>query len=346
MKVLLYILCLFLISGCSKISQSEKEVCNNNTLFNIKGDSIEYKDKENKTILVLPKVQINKYTVSSTTHLAFINELAKYDTCVFSKLSGATSDAIKYSSNEAFIKKFNQGQIKNIGNDDNLDFEYLSGISAHFSVPFYFNNEINTIGKTKCKNYPIYEWMENTPLNRASWIKVFANLLSTKGIGDSIYNKIEQRYTKEIVSNNSSNKIKIIVGEPYQGIWYASLPNSYIGTLIKDAGAELIFKPSNNPNDVNTPIDIEEAIFLFKDADIWINVSQNSIKDLIRTSPWCQNFKSVKNGMVFNNMKRVTNEIKNDYWESAVVNPDIILKDIKYSIKNQTDSLYYFKKLY
>lgn len=346
MKLFQYILFLILATGCSNTKQPEKETHSNpETLFLIKEDSIQYLDKEGNPLFSLPKIQIENYTLSSTTHLAFVSELSKYDTLVFNKLSGATSDVIKYSSNETFLNKVSQNKIRNIGADGNLDYEFLSQISAHFSVPYYYVNKANTIGNTKCLNYPVYEWMENTPLARAEWIKVFASLLSNKETGDTIYYIIKRKYEKEKVCSLDSNCIKVIVGEPYQGVWYAALPNSYIGTLIKDAGAVLVSKPTDN-KEVSTPIDIEEAIFLFKDADVWINVSHNTIEELTNTLPFCKDFKSVKNGMVFSNMGKVKDGTRNEYWESAVVNPDRILKDIKHSIHNQPDSLYYFKKLY
>ncbi len=58
-------------------------------------------------------------------------------------------------------------------------------------------------------------------------------------------------------------------------------------------------------------------------------------------------FKAVKEQQLFNNDKRVNAKSGNDYWESGVINPHIILKDLIEIFHPQLieHDLYYYRKL-
>lgn len=77
------------------------------------------------------------------------------------------------------------------------------------------------------------------------------------------------------------------------------------------------------------PIDLEEAYLLASDADMWLNVGMaNSLDDLKASCPKFTDTRCFKNGEVYNNNARTNTAGGNDYYESAVVNPDIVLRDL------------------
>ena len=78
-----------------------------------------------------------------------------------------------------------------------------------------------------------------------------------------------------------------------------------------------------------SPIDLEEAYLLASDADMWLNVGMaNSLDDLKASCPKFTDTRCFKNGEVYNNNARTNTAGGNDYYESAVVNPDIVLRDL------------------
>ena len=97
--------------------------------------------------------------------------------------------------------------------------------------------------------------------------------------------------------------------------------------LITDAGGRYIYQ--KNTGNASIPIDLEEAYLLASDADMWLNVGMaNSLDDLKASCPKFTDTRCFKNGEVYNNNARTNTAGGNDYYESAVVNPDIVLRDL------------------
>ena len=77
------------------------------------------------------------------------------------------------------------------------------------------------------------------------------------------------------------------------------------------------------------PIDLEEAYQLTSEADMWLNVGMANSLDELRTScPKFSDTRCFRNGSVWNNNLKTNVAGGNDYYESAVVNPDILLRDL------------------
>ena len=97
--------------------------------------------------------------------------------------------------------------------------------------------------------------------------------------------------------------------------------------LVTDAGADYIYK--ENTSNSSAPIGLETAYGLIQKADYWINVGTASTLDELKNmNPKFADAKSVRNKTVYNNNLRITATGGNDYWESAVVRPDVVLRDL------------------
>ena len=97
--------------------------------------------------------------------------------------------------------------------------------------------------------------------------------------------------------------------------------------LIADAGGDYIYK--KNTSNRSLPIDLEEAYMLTAQADMWLNAgSAASLGELKSQFPKFTNTRCVRNGAVYNCNKRLNVAGGNDYWESGVVQPDVVLHDL------------------
>ena len=64
-------------------------------------------------------------------------------------------------------------------------------------------------------------------------------------------------------------------------------------------------------------------------TDFWLNLSNvNSLQEVVAIDEKFTHFEAYKNKQLFNNNKRLNALGGNDYWESGVINPDLILKDL------------------
>ena len=133
---------------------------------------------------------------------------------------------------------------------------------------------------------------------------------------------------------------------PFDDSWVMPSTQSYMAQLVTDAGADYIYK--ENTSNSSTPIGLETAYKLIQKADYWINVGMASTLDELKTvNPKFVDAKAVREKTVYNNNLRTTPTGGNDYWESAVVRPDVVLRDLIHIFHPElvSDSLYYYRHL-
>lgn len=138
----------------------------------------------------------------------------------------------------------------------------------------------------------------------------------------------------------------VMVNTPYAGSWFMPPQGSYITTLIADAGGELVYKADTGNTSV--AIDLEEAYRLTSGADVWINVgSATSMEEIRRAYPKVADTECVARGMVYNNNLRSQPGGGNDYFESGVVEPDVVLRDLVKIFHPQLveEDFHYYRKL-
>jgi iron complex transport system substrate-binding protein len=190
--------------------------------------------------------------------------------------------------------------------------------------------------------------METHPLGKAEWIKFIAAFYDKANFADSIFNEIETEYL-ELLQLTSSIKDKptVFTGMPWNGAWYIPGAKSFQAQLLKDAGANYLWSEGNNEKSSLTKakeVVIDEAY----DADFWINLnSYNSIKSIVGYDEKFVGFRSVKEQQLFNNDNRLNNKSGNDYWETGVIQPQVVLRDlIKIFHPNLIEhELYYYRQL-
>lgn len=195
------------------------------------------------------------------------------------------------------------------------------------------------------------DWLETTPLGRAEWIKVMAALLNKESLANKRFGKVAQQYNKlkTIVNENISMEEKplIINNLPYKSAWFVSGGGSYKAQLFEDAGAAYPWYNSDETGGLK--LDFEAVYAKGLKADIWLNPGRaQSIQEIIAKDARFKDFKSVKTGQVYNKIKRITSTGANDYWETGVVRPDLVLHDlinIFHPGLLKSDSLYFYQKL-
>jgi len=86
-----------------------------------------------------------------------------------------------------------------------------------------------------------------------------------------------------------------------------------------------------------------------RDAQYWINTGTwTSLEQARRSAPRMIDFRSLQTGKLYNRDKRVGEHGGNDYWESGVMKPDVVLADLirifhPHLLPNH--ELYFYRKL-
>ncbi len=192
------------------------------------------------------------------------------------------------------------------------------------------------------------EWLETTPLGKAEWVKVLAALLNKEQLANDKFNTVAKEYNRlKSKVSDIQDKPLVINNMPYKGAWFVSGGESFTAQFLRDAGADYPWFGSDETGGLRKSFEVIYEIGL--EADIWINPgAANSKEDILAKDSRFKDFKPFQSGEIYNNNKRMSPSGGNDFWESGVVHPEIILADlIKIFHPQQLPNhrLYYYQKV-
>lgn len=276
----------------------------------------------------------------SSSYIAMLDALGQVDRIV--AVSG-----IDYVSNPYIIA--HKDSIKDMGPE--MNYELLLGLKPDV-VLLYGIGDAQTAVTDKLKELSIPymyvgEYLEESPLGKAEWMVALSELTDSREKGIEIFSEIPKRYqTLKDLTASVEQRPTVMFNTPWNDSWIMPSTQSYMAQLVNDAGADYIYK--ENTSNSSAPIGLETAYGLIQKADYWINVGMASTLDELKAvNPKFTDAKSVREKTAYNNNLRLTATGGNDYWESAVVRPDIVLRDLIHIFHPElvSDSLYYYRHL-
>jgi iron complex transport system substrate-binding protein len=164
-------------------------------------------------------------------------------------------------------------------------------------------------------------------LGKAEWIVAMSAFFDEQQYAVEIFEQIETNYINmKKLPDNTKYRPKVMFNVPYKDTWYLPGTKSYMVKFIDDAGAEYIYPANDGRNSL--PMSIEKAYSIAHDADFWlIGNTSKSLDDLKNTDTRMSEIPAFKNKKIYNSNLRA-NDYGDDFWESGIVKPDIILKDL------------------
>ncbi|MCI7140970.1 ABC transporter substrate-binding protein [Alistipes sp.] len=222
--------------------------------------------------------------------------------------------------------------IGEVGYEGNIDYERLLSLQPDLVLLFGVQGASSMEPKLRELGIPfVYmgEYLEESPLGKAEWLIAAGELTGCRAEAEKCFDSIPQRYDalRKRVAEAGSKAPKVMINTPYGDSWFMASRGSYVARLIADAGGDYIYR--KNTSNRSLPIDLEEAYLLAAEADIWINVGDfTTLGEMKARMPRFAAVKSMQHGEVYNCDRRVNAAGGNDYWESGVVHPDLVLRDL------------------
>ena len=283
------------------------------------------KDIKTKTPNDGEKIKIPLKTLASTsvTHLEFLSLLDEIQT-----ITGVCSPALIY--NPELQKNIQAGKITDLGDAFSLNVEKTLVLKPEALMTSGFNQADAAAQRIGQAGIPVIfnnEWMETSLLGRAEWIKFVAVFYNKEQLADSIFTDIEKRYNElKYRALNVSKKPKIMAGNNFRGTWYMPAGQSFMGQLFRDAGGDYFY--ANDTTTGSLPLNLETVLKNFAETDVWLNVNFSTIDELIKADSKHALFHPVIARQVYNFNMRLLPSSANDFWESAVARPDLLLGDV------------------
>lgn len=257
-----------------------------------------------------------------------------------------------YYSNEAILKKINEGKIVEVQRSTELDKEKVLSLKPDVIFAFGMGRSQGDFdSKILQSGIPVVvsiDHLEKTPLARAEWIKFFAQFIDRSVEADSLFDNVEKNYN-ELISFAHTYTIQptVFTELKYGDTWYVPGGKSFMAQLINDANGSYLWNDDTLSGSL--PLSFEAVYKKANAAEFWLNVSMcHKLSEMLQQDKRYADFKAFKEKKVYNNNLHCNTLNYSTYWETGLIYPDRILSDlIKLFHPASVDSLganmYYYK---
>ncbi len=261
----------------------------------------------------------------STTHVALLDFID--ETGVITGISGS-----EFIYNPELREKIDSKELPDIGYDMNLDYERILTLDPDIILAYGVGAEagawLDRLRSLGMNVIMVGEYLEGSPLAQTEWVKFIGHLFNKQDIVNEKFTKTESDYIElKRLASDVGNRPVVMSGLPWRENWFVPGGRSHFATLIDHAGGEYLW--SGNTRRENFPVNIETVIEKGSAADFWINTGTATKKSEIESSDKrLVTLRPFHTDRVYNNNARLNRYGGNDYWESGIVNPQLILSDM------------------
>lgn len=292
------------------------------------------------------KIPIKRAICMSSSHIAFIDALDEINSVV--GVSG-----LQYIHNKTVRERSEEGKVFDVGYDSNLTIEQIYALQPDvlfaYGVMGTFSSVEDKLNELGIKVVYIGDYLEEDPLGKAEWLIALSAFYNREDHAKQIFEHLEDEYNNVVeLVKQVQERPKVMLNSPYKNVWYLPGGKSNMAKFLQDAGANYLNIDFDSRD--SYPMNIEEAYTLAMQADYWIAGNFiSSLKEIVTTDNRMANIPSFKAERVYNYNSRITSGGGSDFWESGVVNPQIILRDLVKIFHPElmpNHELYYFEQLH
>ncbi len=345
-KLFFIILSFFFVFSCNKETyqlKTDEISISKNVHFKENGDFLTLTSGKFSYKIPHSKLPFKKIMLLNSSLVGYIAELGAEE-----KIIGVSSPEYIYS--DKIHQLIKENKIQNIGNEQKYDIEKIIAYKPDAIFTNYvasFENTYDVLKKNGIEIIFLDEYLEENPLEKAAYIKVFGKLLGMDKPAALIYSEIESNYHKfKDLALKLPVEPKVLTNEMYGSQWFVAGGRTQIAHFIQDAHAEYIF--GDNKETISTPKSFEEVFVKAKNADFWVNVGNHKDKkELLAINPNYAKMNVYNSGGIYTIAGKEKAQA-NDYFESGVVRADLVLKDyikIFHPEIFTKDSLVYMKRI-
>lgn len=276
-----------------------------------------------KQNLIIP-VPIKTIVVTSTTHIPSLELLDEVNTLI-------GFPHCDYISSEKVRARIDTGNIKELGNNQDLNTEVLLDMQPNVIIGYGINNKNPTLDNLQKSGLKVMlngDWNEENALGKAEWIKFFGALYDKQKQATALFTKIEKDFLKTIrMAKMAKTTPTILAGDMFEDRWYLPRGTSWGSLLLKQANGNYLWQETSGTGSLS--LSFETVFEKAKSADVWITSGQfSSLNEMTNSNPHYAEFNSFKNKNVysFSGKKGKTGGIL--YYELAPNRPDLVLKDL------------------
>ena len=280
---------------------------------------------DNNQEVTIVRTPITRSVVFTTVHCALL-----YDLKAESAIKGVCD--LQYISipdvqQRAKLPISDAHHVVDCGNSMSSNVEKIIDLKPEAIMVSPFENS-GGYGKLDKLHIPLIEmadYMEESSLGRAEWMKFYGMLFGREKAADSLFNEVKSNYERLMQKAQTAKQTRSVFTERMMGnVWYVPGGRSVIGGLLQDARARYVF--ANDTHSGSVALSFESVLDRAGKADIWLfkyNEHPSTLQELLKENAGYGEFKAVKTHQVF-----ACDCTRRSYYEEVSFHPDRLLSDV------------------
>ncbi|MET3537446.1 ABC transporter substrate-binding protein [Chryseobacterium limigenitum] len=323
-KILLLIT-FFTLIACKREQKklpSESVSISNLVQYDEKKDALHLKSGNFTYDLKKNQIPFKKIILLNASMAGYISELGAENLII-----GVSSPEYIYS--EKIQNLLKEGKIQNVGSEQKYDVEKIISLKPDAIFTNYIASFDNTYQLLKNNGIQVIfldEYMEQKPLEKTAYIKLFGKLFAKDKEAETKYSEIEKNYNElKQLALKAQSKPVVLANEMYGDVWYLPGGKTFVANFISDANAEYILK--NNIEEKALTMSFEEVFAKSNGVQYWVNAGNHaSKKEILSLNPFYGKLNVFNKGKIYGVMGKERQKA-NDFFESGIVRADLVLKD-------------------
>lgn len=238
---------------------------------------------------------------------------------------------------ETVTARIADGEVRQVGAGGTLDLERVLALNPDLVLITAFGPDDAALTRLRHADVPtlvVADWREADPLGRAEWVRLFGALLGRSREADRLFAARSREYQAlrdAVAAQINAGRVSrptILANGPWQGQWPVPAGESYMARLFADAGGAYLWGDTTGAGSIF--LDLEAVIARAAGADFWINLNfdWHTREDISRADPRLAVFAPFRTGNLYHHIRRVRPSGANDFWETGLSRPDIVLRDL------------------
>jgi iron complex transport system substrate-binding protein len=269
-------------------------------------------------------IPVKRVVCLSTSHIAFIDCIGQTPT--ITGVSGAG-----YITNPIILERLARNEVRDVGYETLLSYETIVALQPDVVFAYGVNDEMAAVtgklNKMGIRVVYLADYLEETVLGKAEYMVAVSAFYDREDTAISRFSDIAKNY--EAIAGKVRgipSQPKVIMNAPWRDTWYMPGKDNYMNKLISDAGAQLIGVREGRDS---APMSLENAYIYVLQADYWLHPNAyRTLREVADADARFAHAPAFTAKKIYNNTRRITAGGGSDFWESGVVHPDVVLKDL------------------
>ncbi len=275
------------------------------------------------------EVPVSSVISLSTTQLPNLLDLGQLDKLV-------AVDSGNYINTVEVLAMLQAGELAEVGNGASINLERVLELAPDVVLANGFNPETDA--------HPVLleagiftainaDWLEPSLPARAEWLKFIAAFFNEEAAAEALYAQLMADYDAAALAATVPQEERLTVllntFSPYSDAWIIPGQESWVGQLMLDAGVDYVLMDAVT-GAVNQPFDFETVFEAGLEAPVWIlnRFLMGSLEALLADDERYAEFAAYSNDAVYNTDARTNEQGGNDYWETGLARPHLLLRDL------------------